>query len=69
MKTVCLYKEILYFVSACVSADLFAADDVTCEIYAKRVRDARVGLVPKIFGKARESIFSAYIYKAVQHIE
>ena len=37
--------------------------------YAKRVRDARVGLVPKIFGKARESIFSTYIYKAVQHIE
>ena len=37
--------------------------------YVKLARDARVGLVPKIFGKARKSLFSTYIYKAVQHIE
>ena len=49
-------------------ADLFAADDVTCDIYVKRVRDARVGLVPKIFGKARESIFSTYIYIRLYNI-
>ena len=51
------------------SAAMFAADDVTCDIYAKWVRDARVGLVPKIFGKARESIFSTYVFQAVQHIK
>lgn len=41
--------------------------------YVKLARDARVGLVPKIFGKASESIFSTYmyqaLYQAVQNIE
>ena len=35
---------------------------------AKRVRDARVGLVPNIFGEAGKSIFSTYIFFRLYNI-